>query len=79
MFGVLPGARYRGWTLAPAQGLCLEEVLYPASQDPEQLLYPELPHDEHGRVWVDAFSSDGDERETIRHMKTKQALAACTF
>lgn len=42
---------YRGYNVAPAKGLMLYEVRYPAAvDDPTALLYPDLPHDEHGRL-----------------------------
>ncbi|GFR49639.1 hypothetical protein Agub_g11689, partial [Astrephomene gubernaculifera] len=42
---------HRGYNVAPARGLCLHEVFYdPRVDDPSALLYPELAHDEHGRL-----------------------------
>ncbi|PNH09854.1 tRNA pseudouridine synthase A 1 [Tetrabaena socialis] len=43
--------KWRGYNVAPAKGLCLHQVHYdPRVDDPTALLYPELPHDEHGRL-----------------------------
>jgi hypothetical protein len=45
------GGFWRGYNVAPAKGLQLFEVEYPtAVDDPTTLLYPDLPHDEFGRV-----------------------------
>ncbi|WIA34191.1 hypothetical protein OEZ86_012549 [Tetradesmus obliquus] len=45
------GGFWRGYNVAPAKGLQLFEVQYPpAVDDPSALLYPDLPHDEFGRV-----------------------------
>ncbi|KAG2443316.1 hypothetical protein HYH02_009383 [Chlamydomonas schloesseri] len=42
---------YRGYNVAPARGLTLHEVQYdPRVDDPTALLYPELRHDEYGRL-----------------------------
>ncbi|PNW74257.1 hypothetical protein CHLRE_13g591501v5 [Chlamydomonas reinhardtii] len=53
---------YRGYNVAPARGLTLHEVMYdPRVDDPTVLLYPELRHDEHGRLLEsipDALRSD---------------------
>lgn len=49
------GVRHRGWTLAAAEGLYLEEVRYPRHDDCSQLLYPDLPHDKFGRVYLDGM------------------------
>lgn len=65
------GLKYRGWRLASAEGLYLEKVRYPPHSDFSQLLYPDLPHDEHGRVWLDNLPQ-GMERELIARMKGTQ-------
>ncbi|KAF8066244.1 truA1 [Scenedesmus sp. PABB004] len=45
------GGVWRGYNVAPAKGLCLVRVEYPpAVDDPGALLYPERPHDAHGRL-----------------------------
>ncbi|KAG2443369.1 hypothetical protein HXX76_001730 [Chlamydomonas incerta] len=53
---------YRGYNVAPARGLTLHEVQYdPRVDDPTVLLYPELRHDEFGRLLEsipDALRSD---------------------
>lgn len=49
----MPGAGglWRGYNVAAAKGLQLFVVEYPAAvDDPKHLLYPDLPHDEHGRL-----------------------------
>ena len=49
------GIRHRGWTLADAEGLYLEEVRYPPCDDPNRMLYPTLPHDRFGRVHLEGL------------------------
>lgn len=45
------GGVWRGYNVAPAKGLQLYEITYPAgADDPSTLLYPELHHDEYGRL-----------------------------
>jgi hypothetical protein len=47
------GGAWRGWNVAPAKGLRLHHVTYPPGvDDPSCLLYPDLLHDEHGRLLV---------------------------
>lgn len=49
----LPGAGgvWRGYNTAPAKGLFLHQVDYPAGvDDPNTLLYPEYSHDQYGRL-----------------------------
>ena len=50
------GMKFRGWGLAAAEGLYLEEVRYPPHHDPEVLLYPDVPHDEFGRTCLEGLS-----------------------
>ena len=40
----------RGWDVAEARGLVLQRVLLPAPMHADRFLYPDLPHDELGRV-----------------------------
>jgi hypothetical protein len=42
----------RQWTVADAKGLFLMDVQYPPHDNPEELMYPDLPHDQYGRVWI---------------------------
>ena len=49
---VIAGEKYRGWGIAPAQGLFLMRVMYPDHSDPAVLCHPEIEHDEHGRPLV---------------------------
>ncbi|MEW5307333.1 MAG: hypothetical protein WDW38_001285 [Sanguina aurantia] len=45
------GGLWRGYNIAPAKGLILHQVVYPASaDDPSTLLYPTQPHDSFGRL-----------------------------
>ncbi len=45
------GGVWRGYNVAPAKGLQLYHVQYPAGvDDPSTLLYPDLEHDEFGRL-----------------------------
>lgn len=45
------GGGWRGYNVAPAKGLQLFEIDYPAAvDDPHTLLYPHLEHDEFGRL-----------------------------
>ncbi|KXZ50137.1 hypothetical protein GPECTOR_17g773 [Gonium pectorale] len=54
--------RYRGYNVAPAKGLCLHEVFYdPRVDDPSTILYPDLLHDEYGRLLESIPASDDDE------------------
>lgn len=47
------GGYWRGYNVAPAKGLQLYQITYPAAVDnPDQLLYPEFQHDEYGRLLV---------------------------
>ena len=67
------GLKYRGWALAAAEGLFLEEVRYPSHADYSRLLYPSLPHDAYGRVWLDPLP-EGQEKEMIALMKQAQPV-----
>mmetsp|Transcript_31631 Transcript_31631/g.75162 ORF Transcript_31631/g.75162 Transcript_31631/m.75162 type:complete len:276 (-) Transcript_31631:133-960(-) len=53
----------RPWHIAPAHGLTLEEVQYPDHSDPSSLMFPELPHDEHGRLLPDSFEQAARARD----------------
>jgi hypothetical protein len=56
------GGAWRGYNVAPAKGLCLHKVHYPAAVDaPNALLYPDLPHDEWGRLVVRLPGQTSDE------------------
>lgn len=58
------GGAWRGYNVAPAKGLQLFEVEYPAQVDDHStLLYPELPHDSFGRLLmrIPGASSSVDE------------------
>lgn len=45
------GGAWRGYNVAPAKGLQLFQIQYPAGvDDPNTLLYPDLEHDEFGRL-----------------------------
>ena len=45
------GGIWRGYNVAPAKGLQLFQIEYPAAvDDPSTLLYPDLEHDEFGRL-----------------------------
>jgi len=61
--------RFRGWSAAPAHGLTLHKVVYPPHDDPSQLMFPGLPHDEHGRLAHVSFTwerqPDGSYRPTL--------------
>ena len=57
-----PAAAYRGWTVADAAGLCLERVFYPSYDDFRKPIHADLPHDEFGRVSVEALSSRRNSR-----------------
>ena len=59
--------------MAAAEGLCLEEVRYPPHADYSRLLYPSLPHDAYGRVWLDPLP-EGEEKEMIALMKQAQPV-----
>ncbi|GLC49634.1 hypothetical protein PLESTB_000269700 [Pleodorina starrii] len=53
---------YRGYNVAPAKGLCLHQVFYdPGVDDPSVLLYPELRHDEYGRLLESIPDARSDE------------------
>eukprot|EP00884_Botryococcus_braunii_P007987 jgi/Botrbrau1/1718/Bobra.116_2s0060.1 len=43
----------RQWTVADAKGLFLMDVQYPPHDNPDTLMYPLLPHDQYGRVWIE--------------------------
>jgi len=50
--------------VAPAKGLCLFRVHYPPQvDDPSALLYPELPHDEWGRLLMRVPGESTEEEE----------------
>jgi hypothetical protein len=54
------GGGWRGWNVAPARGLTLASVEYPEGvDDPGTRLYPDLPHDEHGRLLLRASRGTG--------------------
>lgn len=55
----LPGEKYRGWSIAVAQGLFLMDVKYPMHDDPGVLCHPDIEHDSFGRPLVG--SSTGEE------------------
>ena len=45
------GGKYRGYKVASAKGLFLHHVEYIAGvDDPSQLLYPDMAHDQYGRL-----------------------------
>lgn len=45
------GGLWRGYNVVPARGLVLHDVFFPPGVDnPHTLLYPHLPHNEHGHV-----------------------------
>ena len=46
------GEKYRGWSIAVAQGLFLMNVMYPEHADPQVLCHPDIEHDEFGRPLV---------------------------
>lgn len=48
--GAAEEGAYRGWAAAAAHGLTLQKVFYPPHHDPHQPMFPDLPHDEHGRL-----------------------------
>lgn len=54
---------YRGYNVAPGQGLRLHHVYYPPNvDDPSSLLHPELLHDEWGKLTsVDSDIPEDDE------------------
>ncbi|GIL62488.1 hypothetical protein Vafri_16701 [Volvox africanus] len=53
---------YRGYNVAPAKGLCLHHVLYESRvDDPSVLLYPDLQHDEYGRLLESIPDARSDE------------------
>lgn len=61
----LPGAggAWRGYNVAPAKGLLLQGVQYPAGvDDAAALLYPGMPHDEWGRLLLRAMRGGGGSR-----------------
>ena len=53
-----PAAAFRGWKVADAAGLCLERVFYPSyrGEDFRRPMHADLPHDEFGRVSLEALS-----------------------
>jgi tRNA pseudouridine38-40 synthase len=54
------GGAWRGYNVAPAKGLCLRCVQYPPEvDDPNAWLYPDLPHDEWGRLVTQALGGSG--------------------
>ena len=61
-----PGEKFRGWDVAPAKGLFLMHCAYPPHEDPDTLMYPHLPHDEHGRVYLDVIHSQRSDPEPRR-------------
>lgn len=56
------GGAWRGYNVVPAKGLCLVKVHYPPeADDPGSFLYPDLPHDEYGRLLVRIPGGTSDE------------------
>ena len=51
-----PLSSFRGWTVADAAGLCLERAFYPSYDDFRVPIHGDLPHDEFGRVSLEALS-----------------------
>eukprot|EP00192_Tetraselmis_astigmatica_P015128 CAMPEP_0117660208 /NCGR_PEP_ID=MMETSP0804-20121206/6846_1 /TAXON_ID=1074897 /ORGANISM="Tetraselmis astigmatica, Strain CCMP880" /LENGTH=162 /DNA_ID=CAMNT_0005466923 /DNA_START=267 /DNA_END=755 /DNA_ORIENTATION=- len=67
-----PDGHYRGWNIAAAHGLSLQQVFYPAHDDPNTLMLPQLQHDEFGRLlkqqniqWVQ--QPDGSYKPEVIH------------
>jgi tRNA U38,U39,U40 pseudouridine synthase TruA len=55
------GGVWRGYNVAPAKGLVLQQVEYPAEvDDPGVWLYPELPHNEWGQCLVRTLGAGGE-------------------
>jgi len=65
---MLAGMKFRGWGLAAAEGLYLEEVRYPDHHDPEVLLYPEVPHDKFGRTCLEGLTVE-EQWRAVNRMK----------
>jgi hypothetical protein len=63
--------KFRGWGLAAAEGLYLEEVRYPSHQDHDTLMYPDVPHDEYGRTCLEGLSTQEQWRAVNRMKQTK--------
>lgn len=58
-----PASEFRGWKVADAAGLCLERVFYPSYRGFREPIHADLPHDEFGRVCVEALSERSRKRE----------------
>ncbi len=56
---VCAGEKYRGWSIAVAQGLFLMRVMYPVHEDPAVRCHPDIEHDAFGRPLVG--SNTGEE------------------
>ncbi|DBA69830.1 TPA: hypothetical protein ACH3X2_012548 [Trebouxia sp. C0005] len=54
----LPGEKYRGWSIAVAQGLFLMDVKYPVHDDPGVLCHPDIEHDCFGRPLVGSITGE---------------------
>lgn len=52
------GEKYRGWSIAVAQGLCLMDVKYPMHGDPGVLCHPDIEHDSFGRPLVGSTTGE---------------------
>ena len=58
-----PRYEFRGWKVADAAGLCLERVFYPSYENYLVPIHADLPHDEFGRVSLEALSQRNRRRE----------------